>query len=165
MMPTDATPSCRLAYRSQSAEKTHILGQRLGEAITAPLVVSLVGELGSGKTVFVQGLAQGLGVPGDYYVASPTYTLINDYPARLPLVHIDLYRLTSADDLDSIGFFDVIGQPAVTAVEWADRVQGWQPTEHLAVHFTVKGIHQRQIVYLAYGLETVSLIESIAQTR
>jgi tRNA threonylcarbamoyladenosine biosynthesis protein TsaE len=154
-----------LAYRSQSAENTHRLGRRLGEAITAPLVVSLVGELGSGKTVFVQGLAQGLGVPGDYYVASPTYTLINDYPARLPLVHIDLYRLTSADDLDSIGFFDVIGQPVVSAVEWADRVQDWQPPEHLAVNFTVKGIQQRQIVCLAYGLEAIRLVKNIAQTR
>lgn len=163
MTSTDPESSYRLVYCSQSPEKTHALGRRLGEAITAPLVVSLVGELGSGKTVFVQGLAQGLGVPDGYYITSPTYTLVNEYPGRLPLVHIDLYRLISDDDLESIGFFDMLDQPAVTAVEWADRVKNWQPPEHLALMFTAIEHHHHEIVCLAYGLETVSLLKNIAQ--
>ena len=164
MTAADPIPAYRFVFLSQSPGKTRALGRRLGEALAVPLVISLVGGLGSGKTMLVQGLARGLGGPDDYYVTSPTYTLINEYPGRLPLVHIDLYRLSGIDDLESIGFFDLISQPAVTAVEWADRVHGWQPPEHLALNLTVREQHHHEIAFFAYGLDAVSLVKRIAQT-
>ena len=88
---------------TQTAQETQKLGIKIGQRITHPLVIGLSGDLGSGKTAFVQGLAEGLEVPGEYYITSPTFTLINEYPGRFPLIHIDLYRLDDIRDLEDIG--------------------------------------------------------------
>jgi tRNA threonylcarbamoyladenosine biosynthesis protein TsaE len=75
---------------TRTVAETQKLGQSIGKWIQQPLVIALTGDLGSGKTAFVQGLAEGLEVPGQYYITSPTFTLINEYPGRLPFFHIDL---------------------------------------------------------------------------
>ena len=91
----------KLEISTHSADKTRQLGRSIGRLINQPLVIALIGDLGSGKTAFVQGLAAGLDVAGDYYITSPTFTLINEYPGRLPLYHADLYRLETIGDLAS----------------------------------------------------------------
>jgi tRNA threonylcarbamoyladenosine biosynthesis protein TsaE len=78
---------------TRSPEDAHYLGKTIGRQINAGTVIALTGDLGSGKTTMVQGLARGLEVPEDYYITSPTYTLINEYPGRHSLYHVDLYRL------------------------------------------------------------------------
>jgi tRNA threonylcarbamoyladenosine biosynthesis protein TsaE len=87
-----------------SALETLALGRRVGALARPGLVLALYGDLGAGKTVFVQGLARGLGVPEKCPVTSPTFTLINEYPGRLRLFHIDLYRISDLVELDDIGF-------------------------------------------------------------
>lgn len=108
--------------RSDSPENTRALGERIGRLCAAGTVIALTGDLGSGKTAFVQGLARGLGVPPSCPVTSPSYTLVNQYPGvRLNLCHIDLYRLNHPDQIDDLGIDEIPGSGQVTAVEWAHK--------------------------------------------
>jgi tRNA threonylcarbamoyladenosine biosynthesis protein TsaE len=123
-MGTDARPSASAAVECRSAEDTNRLGRRIGRSIQTPLVLALYGDLGSGKTVLVQGLAVGLGVAPDVYVTSPTYTLINAYAGRLPVYHVDLYRIDDPIGLEEIGLPDLMDRPdGVVAIEWAERLE------------------------------------------
>lgn len=107
---------------SDDPQQTRSLGVRLGRLARPGLVVLLNGELGAGKTCFAQGVAEGLDVPPDQPVTSPSYALLNIHCGRLPLHHFDLYRLSRVDDLDDLGFDDVAGGDGVALVEWADRL-------------------------------------------
>ena len=98
-----------------------IWGSRVGQLVGEGDVLALEGDLGSGKTAFVRGLAKGLLVPDGYAVTSPTYALIHTYPGRLTLFHVDLYRISGEDDAENIGLFEFLGKEGVCAVEWAQR--------------------------------------------
>jgi len=104
---------------SESEDATAELGASLGRSIQAGSVVLLEGELGAGKTAFVRGLAAGLGVEDDQ-VSSPTFTLVQEYRGRLPLLHADLYRITVAES-DELGL-DELGLQGVVAIEWAEKL-------------------------------------------
>jgi tRNA threonylcarbamoyladenosine biosynthesis protein TsaE len=106
------------AVVAASAEETRAVGRRLGAAARAGDVLLLEGRLGAGKTVLVQGLAEGLGCHGE--VISPTFVLVRHYPGRLELVHADLYRLESRAEIDALGLME-LSAAGVLAVEWADR--------------------------------------------
>ena len=123
--------SSQFQITTRTAEETQKLGKTIGQRIKLPLVIGLSGDLGSGKTAFVQGLAEGLEVPGDYYITSPTFTLINEYPGRFPLIHIDLYRLDSIHDLEDIGLDELLYEQAVIAIEWAEKMSDDLPADHL----------------------------------
>lgn len=103
-------------------EETRELGCCFGKIAVAGLIVLLAGDLGAGKTCFAQGVAKGLGVPGDSPVTSPTYTLLNIHQGRLPLYHFDLYRLSQVDDLADLGYDEFAEGGGITLVEWADRM-------------------------------------------
>lgn len=104
---------------STSAEQTYTLGREIGQAITDHVSIALNGDLGAGKTTLVQGVAKGLHVSSNYYITSPTYTILNDYPARdFTLSHLDLYRLSGVDELDYIGFDDLLDNNHIIIVEW-----------------------------------------------
>ncbi len=106
---------------SKTRELTLRLGELTGRQMEKQTSIALTGELGAGKTTFIQGLAKGLGVPEQYYVTSPTFNIINTYPAdRFTLCHLDLYRLESVDELETIGFDDLIDDKCILAVEWPD---------------------------------------------
>ncbi len=109
------------SFTSNSEEETRAIAARLAAGLVPGAVLLLSGDLGAGKTAFVRGLAEGLGIdPAD--VTSPTFTLVHEYRGgRLPLVHVDLYRLDSAD-LDEIGLDSEFAAQGVTAVEWAERL-------------------------------------------
>lgn len=94
-----------------------------GRVEQGPVVIGLTGDLGAGKTVFVQGLASGLGINPKYYVNSPTFTLINEYDGpKQRLIHVDLYRIEKAIDLESIGLVDYMKAGHVIAIEWVERL-------------------------------------------
>ncbi len=101
-------PDESIEITTRSPVETKLLGEIIGQSIDQKTTISLSGDLGAGKTVFVQGLAKGLDVPSDYYITSPTYTIVNEYPGRLKLVHADLYWIPSgvsgASELFDIGF-------------------------------------------------------------
>ncbi len=118
-----------------SAEQTRKLGRLLGELLAPPALLFLTGDLGAGKTCFVQGLARGLQVPEDEPVTSPTFTLMNQYRGRAPLYHFDLYRLGGLDDLLDLGFEEYLYGDGVTVVEWAERATGLED-DALCLHFS-----------------------------
>jgi len=114
-------------------------------------VVGLVGDLGAGKTLFVQGLARGLAVPREVAVVSPTFTLIHEHDGgRVPLVHADLYRLEHARELDAIGLDELMRGDGVVAIEWADRFDVL-PADALRVRITVLSATDRQLEADARG--------------
>jgi len=100
---------------------TRRLGTQLAAQLTPGDLVVLEGDLGAGKTFLVRGIARALGVPAETAVTSPTFTLVQEYAASVPLVHADLYRLGDPDELIELGLLDRIGRDAVVIVEWGDR--------------------------------------------
>ena len=146
---------------TRSPDETQKLGETIGKWIEHPLVIGLSGDLGSGKTAFVQGLAAGLEVPSEYYITSPTFTLINEYPGRLPLFHVDLYRLDGVSDFEDIGLNDLLYDQAVTAIEWAEKMSNDLPAEHLAMTFEITKDDYRNISLIAYGHNLVNLIKAL----
>ena len=146
---------------SDSEERTRALGEWCGRHLQAPLAVFLEGGLGSGKTVFVQGLARGLGVPARTYVTSPSFTLANEYPARLPLFHLDLYRLNSGADLEDLGLADMLAGEAVTAIEWAERLAPGASPDRLEIRFEITDANERRLRFLAYGQAASTLLKAM----
>ncbi len=125
-------------------EETRALGRELAGGIFRPhTVLSLEGPLGAGKTCFVQGLAEGLGLdPAG--VSSPTFTLVHEYrTGRLLLVHFDLYRLNSEEELAGLGYDDYLKEPGVCAIEWGDKFPGSLPAESLRIQFSIEGDSRR----------------------
>jgi tRNA threonylcarbamoyladenosine biosynthesis protein TsaE len=119
---------------SKNPAETVRIGRILGEGLKAGDVVALTGELGSGKTCLTQGIACGLGVPENYAVTSPTFTLINEYPGRkAALFHVDLYRLQGAADLADTGFEEYLSGGGVMVIEWAEKIRGAVPDGALCV--------------------------------
>jgi tRNA threonylcarbamoyladenosine biosynthesis protein TsaE len=126
-------PSSALRFLSPDPDRTRNAAAALGRSLCGEgLVLSLVGELGAGKTAFVQGLAVGLGVEG-VRVASPTFVIASEYEtaAGPRLVHVDLYRVESVAALEDVGFLDMLGPGAVVAVEWANRFPEALPKDRL----------------------------------
>ncbi len=109
-------------HTTASVAETIALGRRIGEQISQGDVLALVGRLGAGKTHLAKGIAIGLGVVDERGVNSPTFVLVNEYDGRLPIHHIDAYRLSSADELAALGFEEMLADPCVVLIEWADRV-------------------------------------------
>jgi tRNA threonylcarbamoyladenosine biosynthesis protein TsaE len=144
--------------------ETRKLGQALGSQVDRSIRIALTGDLGSGKTAFVQGLAKGLGVSEQYYITSPTFTLINEYPGRLPLIHVDLYRIEHLNELGEIELQEVLDQDAVIAVEWAEKLPRDMLSDHLKLQFKLMGEDIRQIDIFAYGQPAGNLIKALQKS-
>jgi len=128
---------------SHSPEETSEIGRQLAAQLRAGDVLALAGDLGAGKTQFVKGMAMALGV--EIEVTSPTFTLIHEYPGRLPLFHIDLYRLESEDEVLKIGIDDYLDGEGVTVIEWADKFETLMPRGVRWVRFRVLEGNEREI--------------------
>jgi tRNA threonylcarbamoyladenosine biosynthesis protein TsaE len=129
---------------SASEQETFEMGRAFGATLSAPVLVLLHGELGSGKTVFIRGICDALGVPRRM-VRSPSFTLINHYTGRAKVVHVDLYRLHGEADLASIGMEEILESAAVVLVEWAERL-GETPPEAWRIHLIHGGADRREIM-------------------
>ena len=146
---------------TRSVDETQKLGEIIGTAITDGTVLALTGDLGSGKTAFVQGLARGLEVPDDYYITSPSYTLINEYPGRYPLFHVDLYRILNPTDLEDIGLYEILHNSGIVAIEWADRFENKLLSGSISIHFELTGENTRNICMTTYDLKNADLLKNI----
>ena len=123
--------------RTNSEYKTQELAQKLAEKFKAGTVIALHGALGVGKSVFVRGIARGLGI--EEAVTSPSFTIVSEYEAEIPLVHIDLYRTESNEELELLGFDELISRPAVLAIEWADKCVDFLPDNYIRVDIVIEG--------------------------
>jgi tRNA threonylcarbamoyladenosine biosynthesis protein TsaE len=121
--------------------------------------VTLDGALGSGKTCLTRGIAQGLNVPKGLYVTSPSYSLINEYPGRLLLFHVDLYRVQDVGELDELGLDEIMAGDGIAVIEWADRLVGQLPKERLAVSMSILNDRTRALQFTGYGSQAVDLLE------
>ena len=139
-------------YASESEAETIRLGEMLGRGLPPASFVGLRGELGSGKTTFCRGLAQGLGVNDPSQVHSPTFTLINVYDGSVPMAHLDLYRLHNSRELEDIGYRDLFDEHTVIVVEWVEKILDVLPETWLEVSFSFTDSEARQIICTAHEL-------------
>jgi tRNA threonylcarbamoyladenosine biosynthesis protein TsaE len=134
-----------------SLEETMRLGRRLGRAARPGDIFTLSGDLGAGKTTLTQAIGQGMEVPADCYITSPTFSLLHEYPGRLPIFHMDLYRLGSATEIVELGFEEYLYGDGLTIIEWPDRLQELMPRSRLDIHLTLVDENARLAVLTAYG--------------
>ncbi|MFK5952197.1 MAG: tRNA (adenosine(37)-N6)-threonylcarbamoyltransferase complex ATPase subunit type 1 TsaE [Desulfobacterium sp.] len=145
-----------------SHTQTQAVGEKLGTFLSSRMVIALHGDLGAGKTTFVQGLARGLGVPETYYVTSPTYTLINEYPGRIHLYHMDLYRLGDIDELEYLGFDEILSSQGVMVVEWPEILGPHHVAFDIDITITTDKAFNRKIIINASGLDGTNLLKKFS---
>ncbi len=137
-------------FTTNNPEETKCLGKKIGKLLKAGNVVALIGNLGAGKTVIANGLCSGLGVE-ESYITSPTYTIINQYDGRIPVYHIDLYRLKDSSELYNLGWDEYIYGYGACVIEWADRAAEMLSEEYLMVNIEITGKDKRKIILQAKG--------------
>jgi tRNA threonylcarbamoyladenosine biosynthesis protein TsaE len=130
-------------YHSTSESETEAIGAAFARDLPGGTVVAMTGELGAGKTAFVRGMARGMGL--DCRVSSPTFTIVNEYPGERELIHFDMYRLSSADELFDIGWEDYLARGAVCAVEWSENVSDAFWGDEIPVRIEKLGENERLI--------------------
>jgi tRNA threonylcarbamoyladenosine biosynthesis protein TsaE len=134
-----------------SLAATEQFGRRLAGQLFPGAVVALIGPLGAGKTQLVRAIAEGLGTADARVVSSPTFVLIQEYDARIPIYHFDAYRLRGEADFDELGAHEYFRGEGVCLVEWADRVSGSMPTDRLDIRLIVVGETARRAELTAHG--------------
>ena len=155
-----ASPTFELL--AKSVEETQRFGERLGALLQPGDVVALLGELGSGKTTLIQGLAKGLGIdPGK--VKSPTFILLREYPGRIGLIHIDGYRVEGAPSVVWLDLDWVFSPNKVTVIEWADRIAGCLPDDYVELRLAHQTTNQRHITVIPRGPHAAQLVASLDQ--
>jgi tRNA threonylcarbamoyladenosine biosynthesis protein TsaE len=153
----------RLTIELQRLGDTEAFGRKLGQHLFPGAVVGLIGPLGAGKTQLVRAVAEGLEIPDPRIVSSPTFVLIQEYDARLPIYHFDVYRLRGAAEFDELGVHEYFQGNGVCLVEWADRVRGSMPSERLDACLTVVGETARRLELTGHGERYCNLLAKLAQ--
>ena len=137
----------QMKYITKSPEETLELGCKFGKTLKTGSVVALIGELGTGKTIFTKGIAKALGVRDYEHVNSPSFVIVKLYKSRkAPLYHFDLYRLRPGHDLDTIGYEEYFYSKGISVVEWADRAPDILPEKYISVKFKHQGKDKRAIM-------------------
>ncbi len=151
-----------VSFISGSPSATLHLGRSIGERLEEGSIIALIGELGCGKTLMTRGICMGLGVP-ERLVNSPTFAFVNEYQGRLPVFHIDLYRLDNLTEELGIGILDYLnrGASGVIIVEWAEKMRSLLPESYLEVQFEVLAARTRRIVLTGKGDRFIHLIEEL----
>ena len=134
-----------------SLERTESFGKTLGKIVEPGDIVTLEGPLGAGKTALTQAIARGLGVDPRIYVTSPTFSLLHEYQGRIPLYHMDLYRLTGEYEIESLGFSEYLYGNGLTVIEWPERLGSLMPPERLHVTLAISGETSRTANLTGYG--------------
>lgn len=150
-----------LSVVTRSAAQTRRWGTKLGRLLKGGEIVGLIGELGAGKTCFVRGMAEGLEVGQEAWIRSPTFTLINEYDGRLPLFHIDLFRLTSEGDFGELDLRDYLFSEGVSVIEWFDHLPEGEVGECLQIHFHHVGGSQRKLIFTAHGERYEEIVQAL----
>jgi tRNA threonylcarbamoyladenosine biosynthesis protein TsaE len=140
---------------------TQAFGRWLGQRLWPGAVVALIGPLGAGKTQLVRAIAEGLGLADSRIVTSPTFVLMQEYPARLPIYHFDAYRLHREAEFADLGVYEYFQGGGVCLIEWADRVRGCLPAEHLCIMLETTGETSRRALIEAKGEDYAKLIAAM----
>ena len=148
---------------THSPQETFDLGCALGRALSGGETVALLGNLGAGKTQFVKGVAVGNGLDDPSRVTSPTFVLVNEYPGRLYLYHVDLYRLRGEDEVFSLGLDEMADFGSVVLIEWADRARNAMPSDTLWLEFELLGQTDRAIGFKATGPQAERALHALQE--
>lgn len=150
-----------MSARTNGVDETRDLGEALGRLLRPGDVIVLAGDLGAGKTALAQGIGRGLGVAET--VVSPSFVIVREYEGRIPLVHVDVYRLDFVQELHDLGFEEVLDDERVTLIEWGDRVSGLLPDERFEVSMSVGvGATTREIDWVGTGPSWHGRADSLA---
>ena len=150
---------------TKSPEETKKLGKEVSKLVKPGDLLAFYGELGAGKTCFIQGISRGLKVKD--YVTSPTFTIINEYQGKIPIFHFDLFRLNNAEEILELSYKEYFYGEGLTVIEWAEKIEQFLPKEHLKIDIKFKDRYQRTISFIPQGdrfnnfLEELSRIENI----
>jgi len=145
----------------KNIDETVRLGVALGGLISKGDIIALTGDLGSGKTTLVKGIAKGLGVKDSKHVNSPSFVIVKEYEGRIPLYHFDVYRLNDPAGLDTVGYREFFYGDGVTVIEWADKIKELLPDEYLKIELTVKDEKEREIKIAPYGDRYANLLKRL----
>jgi tRNA threonylcarbamoyladenosine biosynthesis protein TsaE len=140
---------------------TMAFGRRLGENLFPGAVIALIGPLGAGKTHLVRAIAEGLGIRDSRVVSSPTFVLIQEYAARLPVFHFDAYRLRNVREFTELGVHEYFEDDGVCLVEWANRVEDCLPAEHLRITISVASETGRRVEIESRGERYQPVLHSL----
>lgn len=151
----------RASLSFANLKQTMAFGRRLGAAAQAGDVILLKGDLGAGKTTLTQAIGNGLGVDEQCYITSPTFSLLHEYAGRLPLYHMDLYRLSSEEEIEEVGFEEYIYGQGLTVIEWPERLGDLTPADYLQIHITRQSPQGRKITVTAHGAMVERLVDFI----
>jgi tRNA threonylcarbamoyladenosine biosynthesis protein TsaE len=131
---------------TNSAEETMLIGEKLAKTLKPGDMIALSGDLGSGKTTFTKGIGKGLGVKNPKRINSPTFVLIKEYNGKIPLYHLDLYRLDDLKEIENLAIEEYVYGNGVTVIEWAEKMKQLLPKKHILVKFKVKGDNKREVL-------------------
>ncbi len=138
-----------LTIITKSPEETKNLGKEVSKLTKPGDLLAFYGELGAGKTCFIQGISQGLEVKD--YVTSPSFTIINEYQGKVPVYHFDLFRLDDDEDIFELGYEEYFYGEGLTVIEWAEKIEQLLPKEHLKIDIKFKDRYQRTISFISQG--------------
>jgi len=154
-----------LTHTTHSAHETHELGERLGRLLQGGEVICLEGELGTGKTCLVQGIAEGMEIDS-HCISSPTFTLHHEYHGRISLHHLDLYRIEHSEEIEKLGLLELLDdEKGVVVIEWAEKVQKLLPEEQLAIRIGWEDENTRRFELHAVGQHYCDLLKQFASQR
>lgn len=160
--PPRAASSARWTVALPSRTATEAFGRIIGRSLAGGETLALSGELGAGKTALVRGIATGLGTPSNQ-VTSPTFVLIHEYEGRLPLIHVDLYRLRSGAEAEGIGLQEYFHGNIVTAIEWADKFPELLPSDRFELTLQHNTPTTRTARMIAHGPRACTLLAALKQ--
>jgi len=146
---------------SRRTEDTIEIGAVIGRTLQKGQVIALIGDLGSGKTCITQGIARGLDVPDSYYVTSPTFTLINEYPGRITLYHLDVYRLSGSQDLDDMGYEEYFYGDGVIVIEWAEKILDVLPMGSMIIYMKYIDEYRREIIISGAAKSVTKIVKEL----
>jgi tRNA threonylcarbamoyladenosine biosynthesis protein TsaE len=155
----------KVVVKTKSSAETIRTGKSIGSRLLPGDVVALVGELGAGKTQFIKGMATGVGVGKPAYISSPSFTLINEYPGKIPFYHIDLFRLEWEKEAEELGLEDYFQSEGITAIEWADKIPALLPKEMLLIHLAYTGKNTRSIELIGKGKRYQKILKGLKGSR
>lgn len=158
---TKQLPAQSITRFSHGEDETRQLGAALGKRAQRGQIITLLGDLGAGKTRFAQGFGTGLGVPDDVVINSPTFTLINQYEGRLTCYHIDLYRLSDASEAETLGLDDFLYGDGVSLIEWANRLGEDLPASRLEIELIYLDEDERRLEINAFGEAYFALLDAL----
>ena len=124
-------------FKTESPEATRSLGEEIGKTLQQGDVIALIGDLGTGKTCLTQGIARGAEIASDEIVSSPSYILINEYNGKVPIYHIDLYRLENSEEIAELGLSEYVEGDGICIIEWAERMADALPDTCIKIHITL----------------------------